>query len=157
MTENSKNVVTLIAAAVLLTAPFALAQQTTEDLDQTQQPSLSELLTKHKSAGKDPNFAFDQNGQLNTRRMFMKMMLAVFIVLLLGIAAVYTSKKLGSRIANAPGKEVRMLETLYLGSRKSIHLIKIGNRRIVIGCTTDRITKLAEMPDETEQPDTSSS
>ncbi len=157
MTENSKNVVTLIAAAVLFAAPFAFAQPT-EDLNQTQQPNLSELLTKHKSTGiKDPNFAFDQNGQLNTRQMFVKMMLAVFIVLLLGVAAVYVSKKLGSRIVNAPGKEIRMLETLYLGSRKSIHLIKIGNRRIVIGCTTDRITKLAEMPDETEQSDKNSS
>jgi flagellar biosynthetic protein FliO len=157
VTINSKKVVTIIAAAVLFTAPFALAQKP-EDLNQTQQPDLSELLTKHKSADiKDPNFTFSQNGQLNTRQMFMKMMLAVFMVLFLGIAVVYISKKLGGRIANAPGKEIQMLETLYLGSRKSIHLIKISNRRIVIGCTTDRITKLAEMPDETEQPDKSSS
>lgn len=144
MTEKSKNVVTLIAAAVLLAAPFAFAQSPPD-------PNQNQLPEYNPAGVKNTNFTFDKNGQSDTRRIFMKMMLAVLIVLLLGIAVIYVSKKLTGRAINATGKEIRMLETLYLGSRKSIHLIRIGNRRIVIGCTTDRITKLAEMPHETEQ------
>ncbi len=75
------------------------------------------------------------------------MMVSVLLVITLGAAAVYASKKLLPKITSAPGREIHVIETVHLGPRKSLHLLKIGNQRILIGSTNETITKLADMDD----------
>jgi len=82
-------------------------------------------------------------------------MLAVVLVIVLGAAAVYVSRKLLPRLANRPGKEIRIVETAHLGPRRAVHLIEVGGRRFLIGSTNENIRKLAEVtadfPDLPEQ------
>ena len=75
------------------------------------------------------------------------MMLSVLIVVALGAAAIYTSRKLLPRITNLPGKEVRIVETIHIGPRKTLHLLKIGNQCLLLGSTGENITKLADVTD----------
>lgn len=75
-------------------------------------------------------------------------MVSVLLVIALGIAAIYVSKRLLPKITNAPGREIHVIETVHLGQRKSLHLLKIGNQRILIASTNETITKLADMNDD---------
>jgi len=79
----------------------------------------------------DSVFANDPTGQIRNsspqgRELFFKMMLSVLLVIVLGVAAIYASRKLLPRITNSPGKQIRILETAHLGPRKAVHLIEIG-------------------------------
>lgn len=76
-----------------------------------------------------------------------RMILAVSIVVALGVAALYTSKKVLPKFALPQGKKIKVLETVHLGSRKMVHLLEIGGQQILIGSTNDRITKLADIMD----------
>ncbi|MBN2314627.1 MAG: flagellar biosynthetic protein FliO [Sedimentisphaerales bacterium] len=78
----------------------------------------------------------------------LRAMLAMFFVVALGVAAFYVSKKLLPRIATAPGKEIRIVETLHLGPRKAVHLIDVGHRRFLIGSTHETVTKLADLHED---------
>ncbi len=92
----------------------------------------------------DPNFS----GGLNYNPdggIYYRMMLAVLIVGVLGAAAIYVSRKLLPKITNLPGKEVRVVETVYLGPRKAVHVLEAGGRRFLIGSTNDNVTKLADI------------
>lgn len=100
----------------------------------------------------DPNFSVAQADRLNTRELFFKMMLSVLLVVVLGAAAYYVSKKFGARFTNLPGKRIRIIETAHLGPRKTVHLLKVGNQHILVGSTSESITKLAEITDE-QMPD----
>ena len=71
--------------------------------------------------------------------------LAILFVLALFVVAIYVSKKLLPRITNLSGKEIRIVETIHLGSRKAVHLLEIGNRRFLIGSTNENVTKLADL------------
>lgn len=93
---------------------------------------------------KDSNSITSDNGNI-MGELYLKTILAVLVVLVLGIAAVYVSKKLLPKITNLPGKEIRIVETVHLGQRKAIHLLEIGNRRILIGSTNETISPLAEL------------
>lgn len=93
----------------------------------------------------DPNLSDKPPGSFDTRELFFKMMLAVLLVILLGVAAVYISKKLLPRITNLSGKEIRIIETVHLGPHRAVHLLKIGNQRLLIGSTGESITKLADV------------
>lgn len=75
----------------------------------------------------------------------VRAILAVLFVLALFVTAVYVSKKLLPKITNLPGKEIRIVETVHLGPRKTVHLLEIDNRRFLIGSTNENITKLADL------------
>ena len=92
----------------------------------------------------DPNFSMAANNSLGGRELFFKMILSILLVVVLGIAAIYVSKKFLPH-ANLSGKRVRLIETVHLGLRKAIHLLKIGNQHILIGSTAENITKLADV------------
>jgi flagellar biosynthetic protein FliO len=98
-------------------------------------------------AENEPNFSPAADDMLDTKELFFKMLFAVLLVIVLGAAAIYISKKVLPQLTNLPGKKIRVIETLALGQRKTVHLLEVDNRRFLIGCTADSITKLADMTD----------
>ncbi len=85
--------------------------------------------------------------QLDTGRIFIKMVFALVIVVALGVGAIYLSKKLVPRITSSSSKEVQIIETVHIGPHRAVHLLKVGSRRILIGSTNENITRLADIPD----------
>ena len=85
----------------------------------------------------------------DTKELFFKMMGAVLLVVALGIATIYISKRFLPKITNLPGKKIHILETVHLGPRKAVHLLQIGNQQLLIGSTSEGITALADVTDVT--------
>jgi flagellar biogenesis protein FliO len=94
--------------------------------------------------GDDPTFS-DKLSYNPESGIYYRMMLAVLIVVVLGAAAIYVSKKLLPRITNLPGKEIRVAETVHLGPKKAVHVLEVGTRRFLIGSTSESVTKLADI------------
>lgn len=126
------------------------AQSATNDME-SEGSGLGSDQSKAATKSEDSLFANDQDffgkseynpvgGEFSVRAI-----LAVLFVLALFIAAIYVSKKLLPKITNLPGKEIRIIETVHLGSRKAVHLLQIENRRLLIGSTNESITKLADL------------
>jgi flagellar biosynthetic protein FliO len=93
----------------------------------------------------DPNFQGESDYTLGHQELFYRTMIAVVFVIVLGAAAIYVSKRLLPKIARLPGKEIRIVETVHLGPRRAVHLLEIGDRRLLIGSTNENITKLADL------------
>lgn len=95
----------------------------------------------------DPNLVSSANAGLGGRELFLRMMLSVGLVIGLGAAALYLSKRVLPRVANAPGREIHVLETTYLGPRKALHLVEVANQRLLIASTNENVTMLAHVND----------
>lgn len=108
------------------------------------QPPATDSTTSSLFA-RDPNFAGKSNYGLGRWELFVRTMLAVVFVVVLGAAAIYISRKLLPKIAARPSKEIRIVETVHLGPRKAVHLIEVANRRFLLGSTNENIRKLAEV------------
>ena len=93
----------------------------------------------------DTNFPMRTSDKSDTQELFFKMMISVLFLVALGAAAIYVSKKFLPKITNLPGKEIRVIETVHLGPRKAVHLLEIGNQRLLIGSTNENITRLADL------------
>jgi flagellar biosynthetic protein FliO len=93
-------------------------------------------------AESDFNGAGDDFG---TGRLLFRTMVYVLVVVALGAAVIYVSKKFGPRITNGAGREIHVLETTHLGPRKMLHLIRIGEQKLLVGSTTENITMLADV------------
>jgi len=81
------------------------------------------------------------------REFYYKMLASIVIVIVLGIATMYVSRKLLPRISNPPGKQIRVVESAYIAPHKRIHLIQTGSRRLLIASTNETITMLADVTD----------
>jgi len=149
--EQRKKIVTVWAALTLGVAALVLCPG----------QSLAIEPTKPLFDNSDTFFAKDANSSImpteeaGTRELFFKMMFSVLLVVVLGAAAIYISKRYGARISNLPGKKIRIIETVHIGPRKAVHLVKAGNRELLIGSTTESITKLADLTDALYETDLS--
>lgn len=77
--------------------------------------------------------------------LFYKMLLSVVLVIALGSAVIYISKKVLPRFTNLPGKQIRVIETTHIAPRKGLHLVQVGIRRLLIASTNEQITMLADV------------
>jgi flagellar biosynthetic protein FliO len=109
------------------------------------QPQTGTGSTNSSLFANDPNFFRGSDFNPGGAVFSIRAILAVLFVLALFIAAIYVSKKLLPKITNLPGREIRIVETVHLGPRKTVHLLEIGNRRFLIGSTNENITKLADL------------
>jgi flagellar biosynthetic protein FliO len=91
-----------------------------------------------------PSFTVGTGDNLDTSGLFFKMMFMVLLVVALGAAAIYLSKRLLPKL-NLPGKMIQVSETVHIGPRRAIHLVKVGKQTLLIGSTNDNITKLADL------------
>jgi len=82
----------------------------------------------------------------------VKILVYTFVVLVLGVAAILFLKKVLPRlgVSKPGGRNVSVVETAYLGPRKSVHLLAVGSRRILVGSSRDTLTMLADVTDAIE-------
>ncbi len=141
MTVNKKKIVVFLVALALGSIMLVLCSAQSAPAEQ------AKPLFKNSSSpfANDPNFSAAPANSPGTRELFFKMLLSVLLVVVLGAAAIYTSKKFLPRIANLPGKEMHIIETARLGPHKAVHLLKVGNQQLLIGSTSQSITKLADV------------
>ena len=97
---------------------------------------------RDSSFASDPDLSSGPSFSLGSGELFLKMMLSVGLVLGLGGAALYVSRRVLPRVTHAPGKEIHILETAYLGPRKALHLVEVGGQRLLIASTSDHVTML---------------
>lgn len=125
-----------LAIALCCGAKFAFAQGT--DANTSKDNLVNDF---NFSYSHDPNFG---GGSGDTPGL-AKLLISVFVVLVLGIGAIYLSKKVMPKFTQSTGKRIKVTETVYLGPRKSLHLVKVGKQAFLIGSTNENITKIADV------------
>jgi len=93
----------------------------------------------------EQDFGVPGAGKFQNSELFYKMTLSVLLVIGLGAAAIYLTKRVLPKITGGPSKEIHILETAHIGQRRAVHLVKAGDRMLLIGSTNGSITKLADL------------
>jgi len=79
-------------------------------------------------------------------KLMRQFAVAIGFVALLGFCAWYVSKKFGPKLGITRGKDISIVETIHLGSHRSLHLLEVGGRiKLLIGSTNENISILADV------------
>jgi flagellar protein FliO/FliZ len=84
-----------------------------------------------------------------TGAMLWQMASSLILVLVLAAVAAIVLRKVMPRLRTAsgrPGRSMRIVETLSLGPKRSIHLVEVGPKRFLVGDTPSGLTMLGEAP-----------
>lgn len=163
VTDSRKRILVLLMAIALGScAPVVCWGQPLVEQADPEKPALDPSIAEEEIGsqgqslfGNDTGFSKELEYNLKGG-IYYRMMLAVLIVVVLGGAAIYVSKKVLPKIVNLPGKEIRVVETVYLGPKKAVHVLEVGHRRFLIGSTSENVTKLADItsdPADFSMPD----
>jgi flagellar biosynthetic protein FliO len=80
----------------------------------------------------------------------LKMIASLGVVLAIILSLLYVSRKLaGRRMGAGGGKRIQVLESHYLGVKKSISLVRVPGKVLVLGLAGDRINLLETLDEET--------
>jgi len=71
----------------------------------------------------------------------------------LGAAAVFVVKRLLPRLGISQGRRITVLETVYLGPRKSLYIVQVGDRTLLVSGTRERLGLLADVTGSVPQPE----
>jgi flagellar biogenesis protein FliO len=119
----------------------------TQDRDKTQPETSSDRKEKAKKG-----LGFGKEGDSDLWALLLKMLAAVIVILVLGGLVIFLIKRVLPRISRPTGKNVSILESVYLGPKKAVHLLEADGRRFLVGCSRDEISMLAELTRGFDQP-----
>ena len=82
----------------------------------------------------------------------LKMIASLGVVLAMILALLYGVRKLTSqRMGAAGGKRIQVLESHYMGVKKTISLVRVPGKVLVLGISGDRINLLDTLDDDVVQ------
>jgi flagellar biogenesis protein FliO len=85
--------------------------------------------------------------EYDMNRMVWRTLAAALVVLVLGGLALFLMKRVMPRMGIGQGKKVAILETTYLGPQRSVHLMRVGARSLLVGATRESVRLVADVTD----------
>lgn len=144
VTANKKKITLFLIVTALLGGLAGVCPGAEKTSNQEKKLSVNSY-AQHQNSSETSE---ETRNDFSTQKLFYKMMLSVGLVIVLGVAIIYSSKKLIPKFGNPAGKKIKIIETIHLGPRKTVHLLEVANRQILVGSTNERITKLADLTDD---------
>lgn len=98
----------------------------------------------------DPNNGLGSN-TFDTSDALKSLAKAVLAVAVIGAATIYVTRKVMPKVSAAMGKEMKVVESMALGPRKHLYIVKVGTKRLLVGGAADSITYLADVTDAVKE------
>lgn len=97
--------------------------------------------------------AIDKVNEMNFTALFFKTIFSLILVILLLVAFVYGLKWLQKRMQGGyyPQQNMTVIESLALGPKKQLHLVKLLDRVLLISSSEEQINFLLELDKEETQ------
>lgn len=95
--------------------------------------------------GPDFRLEFGDRPGAGASGVFYRMLAYTMVILVLAGAGLFVVKRVLPKISSRPGKSVSVLETVYLGPKKTLHLLQVGSQRFLVAGARDQICLLGEV------------
>lgn len=86
-----------------------------------------------------------------SRQLWRQFFVLLVVVAAMGAAGWYLSRRLMASTTLSKSRCLRIIDTIRLSPRKSIHIVAVGKRAFLIGAGQDQIQLLADISDSIEQ------
>jgi len=74
------------------------------------------------------------------------------LVLALAYGVLWLAKRFVSVRAVTGGQQMKVIETVTLGGNRSLHLLRVGSRTLLVGATSQQLSTLADVSEAAELP-----
>jgi len=134
----------LIVLTILFNASVLTAREKSNPSDTVQKTVQDTLATTDNLLG------FQGNNGPNFGMLLFKTIGSLIIIFILIFIVVYYFKKfiIGKKGAGGNAGSMQIVGNLYLAPKKSLYLVKIGKKIVVLGVTENNISRISELDEE---------
>lgn len=86
-----------------------------------------------------------------SRQLWRQFLVLLVVVAAMSAAGWYLSRRLMATSTLSKSRCLRIIDTIRLSPRKSIHIVSVGKRAFLVGAGQDQIQLLADISDSIEQ------
>lgn len=86
-------------------------------------------------------------------RLLWESLAAVLVILVLGGIGVYVVRRVMPRITAARGKQITLLESFHLAPQRTVHLLQVGQRSLLVGASREGLSLLADVTGDLGEED----
>ncbi len=95
---------------------------------------------------------FEYKGSPN---MLWQILASVLVILVLAPVALFFAKRILPRMRVSPGKKISVLETIHIGPKKTLHILQVGGRKLLVSNAREGISMLADVTDALDKSEQS--
>jgi len=77
---------------------------------------------------------------------------AIVVILILGGAALFVIKRLLPKLGVTQGRRIHLVETVYVGPRKTLHVVQVGDRTLLLSGTREQLRLVADVTGSLDVP-----
>jgi flagellar biogenesis protein FliO len=85
--------------------------------------------------------------EYDSGKLLWESLAAILVILALGGVALFVIKRVMPRLGGVRGKRLALVETLHLAPQKSVHLLQVGDRRLLVAASKENLCLLADVTD----------
>ena len=129
-------------------APEASRPTATQPRPTTRPACEAESDASHKPFGENTStgpIGLGKGSGEDAGEMLRRMMAYTLVILVLGGVGLFVVKKVLPKLGAPQGRNISVLETVYLGPKKSLHLLRVGTQRFLVAGSRDEISMLGEV------------
>jgi flagellar biogenesis protein FliO len=107
------------------------------------------------AASKVPNTAYwalsDANApsqtplSSSTSEALRKLLISIVVLVVIGTAVIYASRKWLPKIRVSGSKHISVLENVQLAPNRAVHLVQVGTQRFLLGSSNESVRMLADV------------
>lgn len=90
-------------------------------------------------------------GPADPSSLMVRLISTVLVILVLGGVGIVVVKRLLPKITSGRGRRVSLIETTYLGPKKTIHLVRVGRKTFLVGGSREGVSMLTDVTDAFDQ------
>lgn len=143
---RGKSICVIIAGFLFITVGSSIANQVEDELVEKTDRSEKQIASTDDQPSWDGfKTDLDKTKEPTRLNLIKQFSLAIGFVALLGYGTFYFSKKVIPKLSVSKGKKIVISDSVSLGQNKTLHIIEIENKKLLIGCTSNNINTLAEL------------
>lgn len=73
------------------------------------------------------------------------LIISIIVLIVIGTAAIYASKKWLPKIRTSSSKHIHVLENVQLAPNRGVHLVQVGSQRFLLGSSNESVRMLADV------------
>jgi flagellar biosynthetic protein FliO len=148
--QNRRNIITVTVILALALAGLLMVNVGRVSADRASSTFAAQDSTVQASGAVS---ASDQVTDTGATGAIVKMIGALLLVILIAYGALWLMKRfMGRRYGHRPGGgALEVIESTYVGPQKTISLVRVGNRAVLVGVTDQQVSTLTELSEEETQ------
>lgn len=152
--SHSLKCATVIALAMILAFGMVSAGFATQAKSAAQQPAEPDLLTRleAEAANRQSSDALSKEKQEPVYITLLSFIFKLAVVVALAYGTIYALKKLNvGALKRSESGLIKVVENATLGANRSLHVVRVGDKTILVASTPGQINLLAEVDLPTEE------